>query len=480
MIKGLVSSLVAAVWLVVGAICWPFTADDAYITGRYARHIADGLGYAFDIGQPSDGVTGPLWLIPGAVARLAGADPVQAAKWVGLVCTAVAAFLTVHRALGRAGNTVSWCILLCLLAAQPTPPTWAIGGLETGAATLVLAWLWLAASRRPGPRYWQGGIAAALLGWLRPELAPLGLLMVGWRALRDGRRGWLALLLGLLGLFSLGIWRHLNFGAFLPLSYWAKPPELFHGVEYVVRALLITTGGGGALLAAVATARGRSDDRWLGWLLIAGLAFIALAGGDWMAGFRLFAPLVPLYALLATRGALILWRGSRSARLVALVCLVSAVAVPLADLSTRIGELRRAGMAREQTGKEIATWLQKRAKRVALVDIGYFAYTAGIEVVDLGGLVDPEIARLPGGHLQKRIPLSLMQARAPDAVLLHSSRPPVISDGALLALSGYPVEQRLANSRWLRGSYRAVKTWKYAPGYYYLALTAVPSSPSKQ
>jgi hypothetical protein len=50
--------------LAVGLCAWPYTVDDAFIVARYARRLADGRGYTFNLGPPSDGVTGPLWLLP--------------------------------------------------------------------------------------------------------------------------------------------------------------------------------------------------------------------------------------------------------------------------------------------------------------------------------------------------------------------------------------------------------------------------------
>ncbi|HVZ36591.1 MAG TPA: hypothetical protein VG963_29375, partial [Polyangiaceae bacterium] len=46
------------------AAAWPFTIDDAFIVGRYADRLARGRGYTYEDGIVSDGVSGPLWLLP--------------------------------------------------------------------------------------------------------------------------------------------------------------------------------------------------------------------------------------------------------------------------------------------------------------------------------------------------------------------------------------------------------------------------------
>ena len=60
-----------AEWLLVGALValavlarlvpGQRIVDDAYITFRYARNIADGLGFVYNPGQPVLGTTTPLY-----------------------------------------------------------------------------------------------------------------------------------------------------------------------------------------------------------------------------------------------------------------------------------------------------------------------------------------------------------------------------------------------------------------------------------
>ena len=51
----------------------PNTVDDAYITFRYARNIASGVGFVYNAGDPVLGTTTPAYaLLLAAVSRLAG------------------------------------------------------------------------------------------------------------------------------------------------------------------------------------------------------------------------------------------------------------------------------------------------------------------------------------------------------------------------------------------------------------------------
>jgi hypothetical protein len=52
-----------------------FLADDAFISFRYARHLADGLGLVWNPGERVEGYTNFLWVALLAGGMLAGASP---------------------------------------------------------------------------------------------------------------------------------------------------------------------------------------------------------------------------------------------------------------------------------------------------------------------------------------------------------------------------------------------------------------------
>jgi hypothetical protein len=333
----------------------------------------------------------------------------------------------------------------------------------------------LAALRRPAPRPLMLGLSVGVLAWLRPELALLACVLLFACASRIGvKRSWPAFVLATIGLLSVCGFRFALTGELLPLALSAKQGTPSDGLGYCARAVAIGSGGLGVLLIALGMKLGRSDDRWLGAALIAHVIATLLAGGDWMPGFRLFAPVIPLYAALAAVGCVRVLRWPRAGKPLALLCLTFACGVPLLDLYTRLPEWRAAGASRERA-RDLIAHLRAETQRVALVDIGYLGYSSDREVVDLGGITDPEIARLPGGHLNKQVDAELLMRRAPDALLLHSSSPPLAaSDGRLVELRGYPVEQRIARSAWVQHEFRVAYVLHYAPSYYYALLVRRP------
>jgi hypothetical protein len=88
-------------------------------------------------------------------------------------------------------------------------------------------------------------------------------------------------------------------------------------------------------------------------------------------------------------------------------------------------------------------WLEG-ADRVAAVDIGWVGLATEAHVVDLAGVTDPTIARLPGGHTSKAIYPGLFSDRDVDVwVIRAANRTYVPGDPLALVLPSYVVDARL-------------------------------------
>jgi hypothetical protein len=62
------------------AKAWPFTVDDTYITLRYSRNVAAGLGPTFNATGPrAEGYTSVLWMLVLAVPHAMGLNAVLVA-----------------------------------------------------------------------------------------------------------------------------------------------------------------------------------------------------------------------------------------------------------------------------------------------------------------------------------------------------------------------------------------------------------------
>lgn len=459
----LVSSLLL---LTASAVAWPFTIDDAYIVTRYAQRLAAGKGYTMNDGAVSDGVTGPLWLAPLTLAAQAGLDPVLTAKLLGLLAS-LASVLLVLRELGRGALAARRSSLFGALITTSLPfVVWASAGLETGLAALCVVSLALCVRRRAGV---GAGCAVALLAGLRPELVPLALALVAplfFRAPRAARQATALAVAGVLGLllFRLGMFGHL-----LPLSAHAKPAQLAHGAAYVANAVASPRG----LLAAATLLiawRSAVRSRPLCVALLVHALALLLAGGDWMAGRRLFAPALPLFAWAAAEG---LARASLRNRA---ICLLAAalLLVSVVELAPELARARSAGRNARARLPELARAICRVPGPVAMVDIGAVGMACpNHSFVDLGGLVEADVAYAQGAHLDKRITPAWLEARAPATIVLHSrERPRIDPQGRLRWFAGYPVERRVLTFPFVLRRYRVQQVLEYADDYYYVVLTA--------
>jgi len=158
------------------------TVDDAYISFRYARHFAEGLGLVYNPGERIEGYTNFLWTVILGLAIRLGLDPVMTAKVLGAIC----ALVTIGGVYAIANHlrplTVVPCLSTWLLASTMVFTGYAVFGLETTlfAALITLGtWRLFVEEEDPPPltdgwRAWLpwSGLLFGAAGLTRPE-APM-------------------------------------------------------------------------------------------------------------------------------------------------------------------------------------------------------------------------------------------------------------------------------------------------------------------
>lgn len=461
----------AALFLLAGlwTAAWPFTIDDAYIVARYAHRLAQGKGYTYNDGAVTDGVTGPLWLAPLVFGAALGGDPALLGKWLGLLASGAAVGVSLRHVQRRAlGRRAAWLVVATVVTSLPFV-TWAVAGLESGLAGLLVVLLACAVGERAPPRWLVAGSTIGALGWLRPELLVLAGVLWTRMWMRHRAAALRAALVALAAGALVIVFRTTLFGHLLPMSVSAKPAVLGHGFRYLGAALLSPRGLLTALCLLVAALRGGREAR----LFVAALAghalAVLLAGGDWMPGRRLFAPLGPLLALtLATGLARFSLRRPQSAcALVSLWLLAS-----LYELGPELVQARAAGIRQQERGALLAARVCGARGPIAAIDIGALG-SACLDhtFIDLGGLTEPAVAYAPGGHLDKRVSEAWLAGRAPGLILLHSrERPRVDAAGRVRWFAGYPVERRVLGFGFVQRNYEVRDVFEYADDYFYLSL----------
>jgi arabinofuranosyltransferase len=434
------------------AVYWGWLEDDAFISLRYARNLAQGRGLVFNPGERVEGFSNPLWVLLAAAAFRVHLDPLLVWRLLGIACGALSVLLSWRLARGLLAEAGGWALLAPVyLAASPVLAKNAVSGLETTLFAALLAGSLLAARHlqaRRGP--WLLAGLLALLSWTRPE-GPLFALLIVLTLLRrrgaaSGERG-SALplsrgpLLLLLGAWALGLAaRWTAYGDLLPNTFYAKMSAdrgaVVEGLRY---SLGFLRDSGGILLiplisAAVLTCRSASCRRLS---LVTGTyaLFVVLAGGDWMQHYRLYAHVLPLLAgLMAAGGGRIARKFSLAGQTAAagtriallLLCVLGFASMARAErtIARRLLPAVRTGGYLVQKYEEVGLWLKARSEpgdRVAISDIGAAGYYSGLRILDMFGLVDPHLARQEGRLHLKADPQRIL-AQKPRFVVLVESR----------------------------------------------------------
>jgi hypothetical protein len=442
--------------------------DDAYISLRYADNLASGHGLRFNPdGERVEGFSSPFHVLTMAAAIGAGADPLAVSQFSSLAPGLAVILIVAAWCMRRFG--VVWGIVAGLsLALNPGFSFWTRGGMETTLFTLLILLALLAAEAR---RWRLMGLAAGLLAVTRPE-GPIYLLPLFLHALvaiGSGKRTWKSLVVpGLLAVGPYVVWflfRVIYFGDILPNTYYAKMDGLrlsqtARGLEYLasftrsseIQILLIVLGLGGVVY--LGRLRKMSSERWpAGWPLTGlGLTacmavFVLSSGGDWMNHHRFIQPILPVLALLGAGSAAYLARLARGARMrvvgtviIVLVTLSQPVRIFSHDLrhphypldrplglvepwdDYNIPRLFKLGLKMRSLAPEGATF--------ALCPVGSFSFAWGGTTIDMLGLNDREIAKLPlesmgeGSMGHEKGSGRVVLGRRPDFILLRGNPNP--------------------------------------------------------
>lgn len=385
---------------------WGFSVDDAFITARVAAHIANGFGHRFNTHGPIVDAVTPFGFAY-VLAPFSARGPLAAmyfAKWFGAACGVLSA-AWLGRAIAVLPGSRARFLAFAPLAASAPFAAWCVSGMETGVVVLLTTLALSAARAAP----LAAGVAAAL----RPELVPYSVALSVGRALAARRTAtnaaW-AFAAACAPAIAVAMLRVLFFGHAAPLAVWAKPSDFEHGARYLA-VCLIWTGAPLLVLSPAVFRRLDHDGRAVLAAVAAHCLALVLAGGDWMALCRFFVPVVPALVLVGARLGALTRPGSTAARAGAatLVCAVlSAKQGPVARgvLDQRLRLIREARPA--LTG----------AHRIAAVDVGWVGAATDADVVDLAGVTDEVVARLPGGHTSKRLPSRFIENRDVDALVL--------------------------------------------------------------
>jgi hypothetical protein len=417
--RWLLPSFAALALLVALGSGWGFTVDDALISTRVAHHIRQGLGPRFNPGGPWVDCVTPLgwaWLLAPFSADGAWAG-LCAARWLGVGCAFASVWIAtrfIDRSLRARSQDAERkpvplrALLGCVPLATCLPlGAWSSSGMET-------AFVMLIASLTLCGGWWTPG-ASALACALRPEMFPWALTLALSRPVSGAKARILGVAMTIAGPTLVALLRLSLFGHPAPLALLAKPSEASQGFVYAafgfVQCGLPCLMFGTSIFQRAAVNEHGKQLRAQALALIAHLGALVIAGGDWMALYRLFVPVLPC---AWAAGVVILTEQSKR---VAYAKLLAASVAGL-WLNWTLGSSSRGVFQARKQLVEAARGQLASARVVGALDVGWVGASGDFEVVDFAGLTDREIALLAGGHTSKRLPRELLWRKHVDTLVL--------------------------------------------------------------
>jgi arabinofuranosyltransferase len=414
-----------------------FITDDAFISLRYARNLAEGHGPVWNPGGPhTEGYSNPLLVFAEAgVHRLIGGGAPAFARGLG-----VAAGLLLVLVVWWLGRPVIGHLAAnagaVLVGASPALAFWSVGGLETLPFVLLTVCATLLLAAPDGGRPVLAAVLLATLPWLRPEGLALAAALVFFSEIlglldADRRRTTLRRLLWLAGLpllsqLALQGLRWVWFGHLLPNSVVYKTgPDTLGAVTGKFLSEIAPI----APLAAIGFLLVRGRARLLA-VIPAVYGVASLTFEDSVNAFsRLVLPALPLLLLLAAAaipGALTIVQGRpgwRTTVLAAGTAVLAGYTLVVGPVSVRhIADSADTYMACRAEPRRIAgEWLHANTSAdatFAIGDAGLTPYLAQRTVYDLFHLNEASIQET--GPLPARERADRMHATSPDLVVLAS------------------------------------------------------------
>jgi hypothetical protein len=461
-ILSLLSILSVLGWAVFSAQMEPrgFPLDDGWIHQTYARSLAQGGGWSYFPGQPSAGATAPLWVLLLVPAYWLGAAPLCWVLFLGILLNWLLAVLVFRSWPYFSRHGGRWALAAGLVVSLEWHLLWAaLSGMETLLmGTLVfgslagLAWLQALAVEDEHPWHWIG--TGALIGagiWIRPEavtlLGPALFVAVLKRSQTHSRRAARVryVLLGTALLFGpyLAFNRWLA-GSWFPNTFFAKQAEYAVLRETgLLTRLLRQPGpllvGAGAVLLPGLLFKTYTAVRERSWALLAGVL--------WLVGFvglyavrlpvtyqhgRYIMPAIPVLVVWGFAGAVDFIARSQPGRvqwvlgrtwgaLIAVILLLFwgiGVQAFSRDVAVINGEM-----------VDVAFWLDANtapSDLIAAHDIGAIGYFTRRELLDLAGLISPDV--IPFIRDEARL-AAYLDEQCPDYLVTFPSWYPALVEG---------------------------------------------------
>ncbi len=306
-----------------------FLGDDCFISFRYSRHLADGLGLCFNQGERVEGYTNFLWVMLMSWGMWLGVDPELFSNVLGSVSGLILILLVFRMGQQIFGRSLIILLAPACLCLSRTYACWMTGGLETRFFSLLLFAANMALLRETGVTNrtaisgngWVSGLLFGLAALTRPEgymFMALGLVLVAiFRSFRLVQQDYMRLAFFLLCAVPHLVWRYAYYGDLLPNTFYAKVSgiwlsqgALYLGGFFIYYFLWLLAPLAAGNLGFLSSRQGRiqwnvppfTAGAYFSFVSLVYISYLLIIGGDRFE-YRLLDPVLP-FIYLSIQGGL--------------------------------------------------------------------------------------------------------------------------------------------------------------------------------
>lgn len=417
-IVGIFTLLISVFFILIGNLQNQpgFPLDDAWIHQTYAKNLAQSGQWEFVPGQESAGSTSPLWTMLLSLGFMVGQKTPFLWTSILSVVMVVGIALVINEILQHFFDKTPVIGLTgSILVVMDWHLLWSsASGMETlfyCLASVYIFWKII------GGRYWGWlGTLCGLIVWIRPDgitlLGPVFLLMfvqiiLHKFRLRDGFIFFIPIvvLLGLYGMFNFSI-----SGSVLPNTFYAKQMEYASVLQqpFLQRLgsiLLVPISGVGVFLIPgflMSIVRSIKTRHWwlisaILWFLCYGVIYALRLPLIYQHG-RYLIPMIPIYYLIGIIGTVQHISAYKIKHLqvqkwikpAVIGCFFCSLIFAISGIQALISDIKTI----DQLMVQPALWIKENTKTDALIavhDIGAMGYYSERRIIDLAGLIQPEL-----------------------------------------------------------------------------------------
>jgi arabinofuranosyltransferase len=383
-------------------------ADDAFISFRYAENLINGHGLVFNIGEHVEGYSNFLWVMFIAAGLWIGILPESSALILNLVAAIGTLFIITFFIRSTRQDKKDLGSLLfpaMLFSGVGSFWIWTFGGgLETifytFIGTIIIGWPLL--NGHSNSKLLIMGILCSIQVLNRPDgiiffiyvLSYYGIMFYKKKTFRELL--WIIIPFSTI-VFIFFLWKINYYGGIIPNTIYAKVDpssgQALRGFKYLCKFFLlyplITLF---CIVHLVTNGTSHRETLPISGFLAVYFMFVILIGGDFMIGYRIMIPVIPLLIYSAYKGIVSIFP-EKVTFLAIMLTIISSTA------QTRFNPDMKWRIETDtivSSGKVMGAWLAKSFPpntTIALNAAGAIPYYSRLKTIDMLGLTNKEIAR---------------------------------------------------------------------------------------